>query len=377
MRIRYTALKVGKGILGGIYAMMKIRPIRRQLLILSRQSDVPSTDITLLAEYLKENHPDLPLRIMCRKLESSSKAGYGIHILRQMWHMSVSSLLVLDGYCIAACILRHREGTGILQMWHASTAIKKFGYQTVDRPGGHAREIAEILCMHRNYDHILCPSRATGKFFCEAFRADGSGLVMMALPRIDRLMDPGSSGAGLREEYGIEDDRELILYAPTFRKASELQLGELAEVLDEDRYRLVICPHPFDQSRSLDDSELSDKGKVIVDRRHSTYEWIAVSDRVVTDYSAISIEAALTGKPLYFYVYDIEEYEENEGLNVDPRQEAAEITAMDARRLAQLLEEDYPQTCLERFRRKYFEADTNGCTEKLGEYIYGLAETKH
>lgn len=42
-----------------------------------------------------------------------------------------------------------------------------------------------------------------------------------------------------------------------------------------------------------------------------------MADYVVTDYSAITIEAAALEKQIYFYVYDYEQYCESNGLNLD------------------------------------------------------------
>ena len=366
-------LKIGKAVLSGIYAIMKLRPVRKKATILSRQSDEPTEDIALLACYLGENHPDLELKVMCRKLEDGSAFSYGIHMLSQMWNMANSRVILLDSYCIAASILKHRSKTEVVQMWHSMAAIKQFGYQNLDRPGGRSRRIAETMCMHRNYDHVLCPSKKTGEFFCRAFDVDRSKLLLMALPRVDRIMEGSEAGKDLGMEYGIDPDKELILYAPTFRKNRQLEIDDLIECLDPDRFALVICPHPLDKSSCLDREKVSSKGCIVIDRKHETVEWLAAADRVITDYSAIAVEAALADKPLYFYVYDIEEYLRDEGLNMDPREEYPEITATDAGALAGLIEGEYHRDQLDSFRSDHFEADASGCTARLGEYIYGLA----
>lgn len=377
MKTGMIILKTGKAVLRGIYSLMKVRPVRKKVTILSRQSDEPSMDITLLADYLRAKHPDMRVVTLCRMVEGHNAIGYGAHMLRQMWHMADSAVIAIDGYCIAASILDHNRKTSVLQMWHSSAAIKKFGYQTIGMAGGHSEQISEVMCMHRNYDYILCPSVATGRFFCEAFRADESKLLFMALPRIDLIVDSEDREKTLRKEYGIPDGNEILLYAPTLRKAAELRLDDLVDALDEEDLTVVICPHPLDRSSCLTDEKLIAEDRIIIDRRHGALEWYPECDRVITDYSAVSVEASLTGKPVYFYVYDIDEYEEMEGLNVDVRAEVPELTAEDADSLVSLLKADYPYDALGRFRDRYFETDTDNCTSRLGEFIYGLAEKNH
>ena len=46
-----------------------------------------------------------------------------------MYYLATSKVCVLDGYCIPASILKHKKKLKIIQIWHASGAIKKFGYQ--------------------------------------------------------------------------------------------------------------------------------------------------------------------------------------------------------------------------------------------------------
>jgi len=374
MKIRIIILRISKVVLQGVYALMKLRSIRRKVTILSRQSNEPSTDIALLACYLEENHPDLNVKVMCRRFEEGGVFAYGLHMLRQMWNMADSKVVLLDSYCIAASILKHRKDTEVIQMWHSMAAIKQFGYQTLDRPGGRSSDIARALCMHRNYDRVLCPSKATGDHFCRAFDIDGSVLLPMALPRVDLITGPDEKRNELREKYSIDPDKEILLYAPTFRKSDQLKVDELIRNVDRKRFQLVICPHPLDESPCLD--TLEEEG-LTVDRDGETIHWLAVADRVITDYSAVALEAAIGDKPVYFYVYDIEEYSRSEGLNVDPRTEVPGITAIDSHELAELLDREYPFDELVRFRDKYFEVETENSTSKLGEYIYGLSEKKH
>ena len=47
----------------------------------------------------------------------------------------------------------------MIQMWHAIGKIKKSGYQTLDKDSGRSRAVAELLCMHRNYDYIIAGER--------------------------------------------------------------------------------------------------------------------------------------------------------------------------------------------------------------------------
>lgn len=393
-RIKQLLLKTAVLALRIIYAPIRLLPAGKKVTIISRQSDEPSADIRMLAGYLQREHPDLKCVVLCRFIrpDPGSRLSYGFHMISQMKHIATSRVVVLDGYCIAACALHHKPETEILQMWHAVAAIKKFGYQTIDRPGGHSRMVAEIMCMHRNYSYVLCPSQATGEIFCEAFRTAPEKLLYLGLPRLDLLTQPEkeegadpaeSSGQDLRASCQIPAGKELLLYVPTFRRDKPVDLKGLLQAVDPARFVLAVRLHPLEEPPAEADfaSALAEEDasalQVIYSREGTTEEWIRAADRIITDYSALAVEASLTGKPLYYYVYDIPEYEERVGLNMDPRQEMPGATAVTGEQLTRILNEPYPCDELRRFREKYITIDTEGCTARLGDFIYGIAQEIH
>ena len=369
MRLKYYLMKVSVALLRGLYAPMKLRRTRNRITIISRQSKSITLDIALLSDYIRTNHPDTECLVLVRFIEQGilSKIHYGFHILSQMWAIAASEVVVLDGYCITACVLNHKEDLQIVQMWHALAAIKKFGYQTVDKESGHSRQVAKAMCMHRNYDHIIAPSIATGRIFADGFHSSEDKVKLLGLPRIDRILEARAGTDAerefrekIREEYGIKEGQEILLYVPTFRRGRNVDVASLREAIDEDRYRLVVKLHPL-----YDTEDVSD-------RKYSTYDWLKACDRVITDYSALGVEAAIIDKPLYYYVYDIDAYRQEVGLNVDPTEEMPQATALTSADLMRLLEEEYDYDSLARFRDRYISVDMNNCTKQLGDFLYGL-----
>lgn len=371
MNLKYDVLKLGIGCLRAIYVPMKLQRKQNMITIISRQSREESLDIGMLSEEIRKRCPEMECRVMVKFIEqgTGSKIRYALHMISQMNAMAKSKAVVLDGYCIAASVLNHRKGTEIVQIWHSMAAIKKFGRQTIDKEAGHSSRLAETLCMHRNYNHVICPSSKTGDFFCQGFGCKRDRLVQLCLPRIDYIKKQCS-----RKKNQNETDKEVILYAPTFRKNDGLKVRELFQTLNYDRFILVVKPHPlYEESFENIVNEMGLQGKVLVDSDRSTFDWLGTADRVISDYSAVAVESLVTGKPLYFYVYDIEDYEKNTGLNVNPLKEVPSITAKTGEELNALLEGEYDWDTLNRFRDDYLTADTENCTEKLAEYIIGVA----
>ena len=376
MRLLYMIVKAGLVGLRSIYGCMKLRPCKPRVTIISRQSNTPSVDIALLADYLTQHHPDLQVKVMCRAMEKTNKIIYCGHMLRQMWNLSVSPVVIADGYCIAVSVLNHRRETKVIQMWHALAAVKQFGYQTVGKPGGRSRQIARLLCMHRNYDYILCPGKEVSRQFQAAFGAEEEQMLYMGLPRIDKLTYQVENGP-LRAHFGIRREKEILLYIPTFRRGEEVPLDDLVKAVDLSRFTLVIRLHPLEEISQRQREALAGKEGVILDTAHSSYEWLQECDRIITDYSALGIEATLTGKPLYFYLYDLDKYQRSVGLNIDLLSEMPTATAVTSEELGEALSRSYDYEMLRRFRDRYISVDTDHCTQRLGEFVYGIVKKVH
>ena len=97
---------------------------------------------------------------------------------------------------------------------------------------------------------------------------------------------------------------------------------------------------------------------------------MAVADAVITDYSAISIEASLIKKPVYFYVYDLERYKETRGLNFDPLAEMPHCAFTKAEPLVDcILHTPYDYEKLTAFRKEFVETDDANNTQRCVDLI--------
>ena len=333
---------------------------------ISRQADEPSEDMMLLVDVMKKSHPEFRNVVLAKKIKGP---GYFFHFFRQMHHIARSRLVVLDGYCIVASTLNHNSNTEFIQMWHASAAVKKFGYQTLDKESGSTRRIAGIMKMHHNYNWVFAPSKATGRHFSEAFDVNISKIRYLGLPHLDLLLQPlGEKQEKIDSEYPGLAGKKNILYIPTFRKNKEIPLSELTEVIDYTTYNLIVKLHPMDNTKSTD-------SRVITDQKFSTYDWMRYCDIIITDYSSLAVEAAILLKPLFLWVYDIDEYRKDPGLNIDPEGEAiSEFAAKKARKLKTMLSqiETYDIGALKEFRDKYIEIEPGKCREDMLKFIEGI-----
>jgi len=373
--MKNLVLRVGIIVLKIIYSVVKVLPVSDKVTFISRQSNDVPLDFRMLIDEISRTYPQIKTIVLAKKLTMSMSGllCYIFYTLRHIYHLATSKVVVVDGYCIPVSLLKHKKNVKIIQIWHALGAVKKFGYQTLDKPSGSSRQLAEMMKMHRNYDYVLAISDATAKHFCEAFDVSESKIIKSGLPRVDYLLNVSSnSNEKIEEYYKFDHNKECVLYAPTFRKGKKIPLEELVDKIDFDRFNLIVKLHPLD---ALTANKSSVSG-VVFDDKFSTYDLAKYCDRIITDYSALGIEISLLDKPLYYFIYDVDDYSDDPGMNIDLEAEMGKYAVRTADGLAEVLKEEYDSTLLDAFRDKYVGEQTGSCTADLSEFIVSLISSQ-
>jgi len=362
-----TAIKTAIFLLNVIYSVLKLFPTnRRKVVFLSRQSDTLSLDFSMLKEALLQKDPSLKIKAICKRVDDNKEGmmSFALDILRSMYHLSTASVCVLDAYWPAVSVLKHKKSLTVIQMWHAVGKIKQSGYQTLDKPGGRSSETAELLSMHKNYDIIIAGGKAWNPFYCASFNTTEDKLLNIGLPRLDHLLATEQENREkVLTSYPQFAEKKTILYAPTFRRGSELCWQELLEYIDFDRYNLIIKGHPNQQ---ID----CDRAGVFLCPEFKAIDLLAAADFLITDYSAIAVEAAVLNKKTYYYLFDYEAYNEQNGLNVSPFDSMPTCSFHSAKDLVYtLMNLTYDQAALDRYREKYLPDCLGTCTDRLADTV--------
>ena len=367
MKIVFKALL---GILNLIYGVMKLFPVKERITFISRQSNEKSEDMLLLERELRRQMPGTELVFLCRRIDGGigSKIGYCFHILTQMKYIATSKVVVLDSYCISVSALRQRRSLVVIQMWHALGSLKKFGLSIVGEGEGRDADIADIFAMHRNYTHVLTSSRACAPNFAEAFGYDMDHMVVMSLPRVDKLTSWEIKEDALRRIYSEYPDfrgKKVVVYAPTLRVGRDIsaETAELAAAFSAPEYIFVVKKHP------LTDIDFEHGENCIIDDRFTTLEMLFAADCVICDYSAVIFEAAIIGKPMFFYTFDYDTYGVERDFYIDYRAEMPGLMSPDPQMLERAVAtDDCDLSRVRAFAHKYVENQEN-CTKKLAAFI--------
>lgn len=354
-----------------IYSLLKIFPTQNKITFISRQSNEIGIDFKLLINDIKCNYPKVKIIVLNKRLEKNfvSKVKYFFHMFRQMYNISTSKVVVLDSYCIVVSILKHKRNLKIIQIWHALGSLKKFGYSSLDKRDGRSSKIAQIMNMHKNYTYILTSSEVSKPFFMEAFNASDEQMKIMSLPRVDFLQNNEFKTETIKMFYKIYpelNNKKLnILYCPTKRKKEKINFEEFISVTNFSKYNLIIKLHDGQEYVYIDKKLLSPRNS-----KMTGMELIHVSDYVITDYSAIVYEAAITEKPIYFYSYDLDEYLEDRGWYIDYKNEMPGPIKKDIGEIMRLIQSNkWDKEKVVSFKKKYIQDLSENVTNKITKLI--------
>ena len=371
MRIAVILLR---WVMNFIYFFLKLCPTdKNKVLFLSRQSNTVTEDIDFLSRRLVELKPETNIVIITKRADKGfvSMLEYAFVTLKSMYHLATASVCVLDSYWPAVSVLHHKKQLAVIQMWHAMGKIKKSGYQSLGKKFGRSDMIAREMRMHRNYDVVIAGGRAFNPFYCASFDISPDILYNVGLPRMDKLRE-GVEDARREfyERYPKLRGKKIVLYAPTFRKGQALDPKELVRAFHFNGEQVLIIKRHPNQLLIVDNL-----APALTCPGMPTSTILSVCDCVITDYSAITIEAALLGKPVYFYLFDYEDYLDHNGLNVKLFDEFPDCIFRDPEKLADAIDSgEYDMENYRRFCKKYLPDQSGRATDKIAGLIIDCME---
>lgn len=179
-------------------------------------------------------------------------------------------------------------------------------------------DLIDVECRRRNdaWTSILVPSEFCADLYRQEYRYEGEILVT-GYPRDDALVnaDPAERDRVLGR-LGVDPAKKVLLYAPTWRDTSAtgawsarfydaLDIDKLAAQLGED-YVILLRGHNY----NLRQGDLEHKMATVVDvtRYPEINDLTLAADVAILDYSSLRFDWALTGKPMIFFVPDLDDY---------------------------------------------------------------------
>lgn len=225
------------------------------------------------------------------------------------YEIATSKYIFLDDFYPIIYPLKVRQGTEVIQLWHAMGAFKKVGYSR----GG----IKSLT--HRGYTGTIVSSKNIRKDYAEAFNMDISKVQALGIPRTDIFFDKNYEKKikqELYKKYPILKNKKVILFAPTFRGFGQneayynfdwINFEEFKKNFSKD-YICIVKLHPFIKNKSSYDLT-NDSFYLDLSNEREINDLLFITDYLITDYSSVIFEYSFFNKPVVFFVPDLEEYQ--------------------------------------------------------------------
>ena len=319
--LEYRLTSIVLRVLGRLFDLLPGRPER--VVLATARLDVLEGNLLGIHEAIRRLRPDVRPVLLLEPYGYGlwAKVRYLLRVVRGTYHVRTAGLVIVDNAYLPVHVAPHRPRTTVVQVWHASGALKRFGVDTVAPPAEPERTF-----LHRHYDYVIAAGEQSRVPWSRALRTPVDRVLPLGAPRTDIFFDADALAAArgrILAAHPALRDRRIVLYAPTFRGRGRDRIGALG--LDGNRLRqllpatwaLVAKTHP-----NLDPATQPTAGFDLVgDPADDLNDWLASADVLVTDYSSAIFEWSLLRRPLVLLTDDLEVYERDPGLYLDYRTE--------------------------------------------------------
>ena len=319
-------------------------------------------------------------------LGQNTRIGWVAYYKRCMQFMrdlaSAKYVFLADASDVVSCVSLRKE-TKVVQLWHACGAFKKFGISTAELQFGGTRKQVERHPFYKNLSLVTVSAPEVEWAYREAMMLGDTPEVVRALgvSRTDVFYNErflSSVREEVRQLLPAVAGKKIILYAPTFRGRvssaegpDELDLAAMKEALGNE-YVLLIKHHPFVKQMPPIPAGCEDFAIMAND---FPIDWLlSVADVCISDYSSIVFEYSLFERPMLFFAYDKDDYDDWRGFYYDYEEMTPGPVVKTTEEVVDYianLEERYDPAVVRAFREKFMSACDGHATERICEFVMG------
>lgn len=339
--------------------MFKIK--ENQVAFVSLESNCLESDLKLIYDQLSKDNSFILKTVLINYNKKSllNNFLYLLNCLKQIYVINTSKVVLItdNNYVISNF---KRSGVKVIQVWHATGAIKKFG------------NAIKRQYPIKNYDYVIANSDYWKEPYAKAFNVHFENVIITGMPRVDHLCDTNyrlHTRDMLLTKYPQLKDKKVILYAPTFRgniyqgmKPVDFDISKLLNQLS-DEYVLVYKLHPL-----LNNAIISNDKRVINLNNENIHDLFTISDMLISDFSSIIFDYAFFNKPMYFFVPDLDEYLSTLGCFVDYRTMMPGAICLNEEQLANAII-DNQEYDIKSFLQQFFKYQDGKNTNRVVEFI--------
>lgn len=318
-RLEFRMKVIGYYIFTLMYYVYKVFSVKkRKVLGIMTHDDGDGSNVSIVCKELRNRGYQV---VFITKTDTDLVRGLrGIGTLLRFFfvkpfEMATAKVVLLDNTFLPYAFLKARRGQKVIQLWHGTGTIKKFGQDVNEGK----LKVLEARA-NRNITHLIVNSDGVKELYSKVFAVELSRVYAIGVPRTDELLNRvkkvKDTGVNVDRElifdkYKIPKEGKLVLYAPTFRD-DEVGSPEVAKWVNQmeenlpEGYYLGIRVHPHILN-AVQEGEFR-KGVIQMSREKDLNGLLMAADVLVTDYSSIVFDFCVTDKGMVFFPYDLEKF---------------------------------------------------------------------
>ncbi|MBO4827009.1 MAG: CDP-glycerol glycerophosphotransferase family protein [Prevotella sp.] len=296
------------------------KPERNKYFCMSLLGESYGDNIKPLSDYLAENEERAQIVWAFNKhftgLSSCPHKAVKLYTFSYYYHM-LTSKFILSNARLNQRMMHKRKGQVYLQTWHG-TALKRLGtdikrqrspWEQMYNPGVFEFDVG-------NTDIMISGSRFMTNIFREKFQYKGM-IAETGTPRTDIFFHYNPMiKTKVCQAFGLEEGKQLILYAPTYRADKQytfydIDLKKVKDTWERKTGRscdIMVRLHPKLRPNKQAFEQVFGNNITDASAYSDMQELLYATDLFVTDYSSTMFDFMYTGRPVLLYTPDRESY---------------------------------------------------------------------
>lgn len=254
---------------------------------------------------------------------------------------------------------------------------KTVGRDSAKTPVGVAGSTRNLL----QATHIIVPNEYMAEKQPKSYSIkdiNSGDIAKIGYPRIDvtlNITDDMKQQIGAK--LGIDPAKKIVVYAPTWRgtksdsRFDSTKLIQDLKMLSELDVNVVFRGHPI--SNSLLKKVKLPENILVPTPDILTNELLGLADILISDYSSVFFDFIVTERPIIHYLYDVEEYTRDRGLNLREDELPGSVAKTSEQLIAAVansLQHDKPSSDYLAAKDRFCPYDDGKSTERVVKWFF-------
>lgn len=290
-----------------------IRVDSNKVLFMSYAGKQYSCNPRAISEYIASNYEDKKLVWVLNNKELISNSKYKVVRPRtlsfylQHW---TAGTIITNGITFKEIPIRNKQV--LINTWHGGGAYKRIVY---DNPSVNRSKFEKKFLTNKDEKHtvFLSSCKTASEKVIESGLGHKGKILEIGSPRNDLFWSESKDEIvkKVKDKYKIDNNKRILLYAPTFRDSKNLDIYNvdfelILEALNEKfggEWLAMVRMHQL-----IEDNFRAASNVISASDYFDMQDLLILADAFLTDYSSSIWDFALTMKPAFLYTPDISEY---------------------------------------------------------------------